>query len=65
MRAKFSHFSFEIALVLIAKIILLVCLKMMFFNDPIDRHLTGQDVDRLFLGQALPPTISRSTARSR
>ena len=59
MRAKFNLFSFEIALILIAKIVLLVWLKLMFFNDPLDRHLTGQDLERLFLGQTPSPTNFR------
>lgn len=65
MRAKFSLFGIEIALVLITKLVLLVCLKLVFFNDPVTPHLSGKDVDRLFLGQAPTDDTSPSFKESR
>ncbi len=46
----------EIAVALIAKTVLLYAIWAAFFSHPIDKHLTGESVQRALLGS--PPAAS-------
>jgi|GEM_PF-6050178 len=51
---KNNTFKLEIFFVLVVKVALIISLKLLFFNEPIDQHLTHQDIDQLVLGQSVP-----------
>ena len=48
--SKLDSFRREIIIVLIIKLILIVSIKYTFFNNPISKNLTDEDIDRVFLG---------------
>ncbi len=51
---KIDAFKQEIIVVLIIKLILIVSLKYAFFNNPVSKNLTNEDIDRVFLGTTQP-----------
>ncbi len=52
--SKIDAFKQEIIFVLIIKLILIVSIKYAFFNDPVSKNLTNEDIDRVFLGTTKP-----------
>lgn len=50
--SRIDSFKREIIFVLIIKLILIVSLKYAFFNHPVSKNLTIDDIDRVFLGPA-------------
>jgi hypothetical protein len=61
MKATLHSFRVEIGAVLIVKIILIFSLKLLFFNDPADRNLSGQEVDQRWFGAGPAPSVSFPT----
>ena len=52
--SKIDTYKQEIIFVLIIKLILIVSLKYAFFNNPVSKNLTANDIDRVFLGTTKP-----------
>ncbi|MEJ2106338.1 MAG: hypothetical protein P8X48_03270 [Acidiferrobacteraceae bacterium] len=50
----------EITVALLLKLILLFAIWLAFFSHPLDRKLGASDMDRLLLGNTIPPSLTHN-----